>query len=85
MFVDGDHSYTGAKLDLLIVRGRKKIGFEIKGTSSPQVTPSMKHAIAYLKLNRLDVIHAGDETFPMEEKIRAIALRNILEDLKPLA
>jgi hypothetical protein len=40
----------------------------------------MKHAIADLKLNRLDIIHAGDQIFPMGKKIRAVALRNILED-----
>jgi predicted AAA+ superfamily ATPase len=74
----------GAELDLLIVRGRKKLGFEIKRTSSPRVTPSMRHALTDLKLNRLDVIHAGDETFAMERKIRAVALQNILEALKPL-
>ena len=78
-------TYSGAELDLLIVRGRIKIGFEVKRTSSPRVTPSMQHAIKDLKLNRLDVIHAGDETFPMKEKIRAVAMRNILKDLSPLA
>ena len=77
-------TYSGAELDLLIVRGRKKIGFEIKRTSSPRITPSIKHAMTDLKLNRLDVIHAGDETFAMERKIRAVALQNILEALKPL-
>jgi len=78
-------TYSGAELDLLIVRGRIKIGFEVKRTSSPRVTPSMQHAIKDLKLNRLDVIHAGNETFPMKEKIRAVAMRNILKDLSPLA
>jgi predicted AAA+ superfamily ATPase len=77
-------TYAGAELDLLVVRGRRKIGFEIKRTSSPRVTPSMQNAVANLKLNRLDVIHAGDETFPMKDKIRAVALQNILEDLSPL-
>jgi predicted AAA+ superfamily ATPase len=78
-------TYSGAEIDLLIVRGGKKIGFEIKRTSSPRVTLSMKHAITDLKLNRLDVIHAGNQTFPMEEKTRAVALQNILKDLQPLA
>jgi len=44
----------------------------------------MRHATNDLKLNSLDVIHAGDETFPMAEKIRAVALRDILTKLKPL-
>jgi predicted AAA+ superfamily ATPase len=78
-------TYSGAELDLLVVRGRHKIGFEVKRTSSPRVTPSMQHAVANLKLNRLDVIHAGNETFPMKDKIRAVALQNILKDLHPLS
>jgi hypothetical protein len=45
----------------------------------------MQHAVANLKLSRLDVIHAGDETFPMKDKIRAVALQNILKDLHPLS
>jgi len=44
----------------------------------------MRHAIEDLKLNRLAVIHAGDEIFSLEKKIRAVALRKILNDLKPL-
>jgi hypothetical protein len=44
----------------------------------------MRHALEDLQLHHLDVIHAGDEIFPMEKKIRAVALRNIFTDLKPL-
>ena len=78
-------TYSGAKLDLLVVRSRHKVGFEVKRPSSPRVTPSMQNAVANLKLNRLDVIHAGDESFPMKDKIRAVALQNILKDLAPLS
>jgi len=77
-------TYSGAELDLLIVRGRKKLGFEVKRSSSPKVTPSMQNALKDLKLDRLDVIHAGNETFPMTAKIRAVALRNLLKDLSPM-
>jgi 3-oxoacyl-(acyl-carrier-protein) synthase len=44
----------------------------------------MHVAIADLKLERLDVVHAGDTSFPLTENIRALALSRILEDLKPL-
>jgi hypothetical protein len=57
-----------AEVDLLIVRGHKKMGFEVKRTSLPCVTPAIKHAVADLKLNHLDVIHTGDQTFPMGKK-----------------
>jgi hypothetical protein len=44
----------------------------------------MRSAISDLKLNRLDVIHAGENTFPLSEKIRAVSWRRLLDDLQPL-
>jgi predicted AAA+ superfamily ATPase len=77
-------THAGAELDLLVMRGRQKLGFEIKRTSSPKITPSMRIALCDLKLNRLDVIHAGDTTFPLDKKIRAVALPRLLDDVKSL-
>lgn len=77
-------TYSGAELDLLVIRGRKRLGFEFKRTSAPHVTPSMRSALADLNLTHLDVIHGGDETFPMGERIRAVAMSRLQDDLKPL-
>jgi predicted AAA+ superfamily ATPase len=77
-------THGGAELDLLIVSGQQRLGFEVKRTSSPRLTPSMRNALFDLKLRRLDVIHAGDQTFPMEEKVRGVALSRLLQDLKPI-
>jgi len=77
-------THAGAEMDLLIVRGRKRIGFEIKFTSSPKITPSMKIALDDLKLSQLFVIHAGDKSYPMDSKIYAIASRNLVNELKLL-
>jgi predicted AAA+ superfamily ATPase len=77
-------THTGAELDLLIVRGQRRLGFEIKHTSEPRVTPSMRVALEDLKLERLDVVHAGSETYPLSERVRAVSARRILEDLRPL-
>lgn len=77
-------THAGAELDLLVVRGRTRLGFEIKRTTAPQVTPSMRHALADLKLNRLDVIHAGDTTFALAKNIRAVSIVRLLTDLKPM-
>ncbi len=74
-------THGGAELDLLIVRGRERLGFEVKLTSSPQVSPSMRNAITDLKLKQLYVIHAGEESFQLEQKIEAIALHRLLKDI----
>lgn len=74
-------THTGAELDLLVVRGRRRLGFEVKRTLQPKVTPSMRSALADLHLDRLDVVHAGEETYPLASRIRALALRRITKDL----
>jgi len=75
--------HTGAELDLLVVRGRRRWGFEIKLTDSPTVTPSMRSALENLSLPELVVVHAGAATFPLTDRIRAVALRRLWTDLSP--
>ncbi len=77
-------THTGAELDLLVVRGSKRRGFEIKLTSSPRVTPSMRSALEDLRLAQLDVIHAGDRTFELAPRIRAVSLARLRDDIYPL-
>jgi predicted AAA+ superfamily ATPase len=77
-------THSGAELDLLVISGRVRFGFEVKRTSSPVVTPSMRSAISDLKLKQLDVIHAGDETFQLDKSVRAVALSRLLKDIKSL-
>ena len=77
-------THGGAELDLFVLRGRRRYGFEFKRTTSPRVTPSMRSALSDLKLNRLDVIHAGENTFPLSENIRAVSWQRLLVDVQPL-
>jgi len=77
-------TYQGAELDLLVVRGRERRGFEFKRASSPSATKSMHVALADLRLPQIDVIHAGHGTFPLAKGIRAVALDRILRDVQPL-
>jgi len=77
-------THTGAELDLLVVRGSSRLGFELKRTEGPGITPSMRSALSDLRLDRLDVIHAGAESYPLGERIRAVALRRLLDDVEPL-
>jgi len=77
-------THAGAELGLLIIRGRKRYGFEIKRTTAPKITTSMRHALQDLALTELTVIHAGEHTFPLHERIRAVPLARLLQDLAPL-
>ncbi len=77
-------THAGAELDLLVVRGAKKFGFEIKHTGIPRVTPSMRSALDDLGLERIDVVHAGDRTFPLADGIRAVAFSRMSLDIRRL-
>lgn len=70
-------TYSGAELDLLIVRGTERIGFEIKRTASPRITRSLRAAIETLQLDRAFLIHASDTTYPLSAKVEAIAARDL--------
>jgi uncharacterized protein len=72
-------THSGAELDLLVMTKGRRRGFEIKRTMSPRVTPSMRVALHDLKLDSLDVIHAGPDTFPLAPQIRAVSLARLGE------
>src|SRR3990172_25551 len=77
-------THAGAELDLLVVHRGRRYGFEFKYAEAPPLTKSMRIAMQDLKLERLDVIHAGEHSFALGGGFRAVALRRLLEDLKPL-
>lgn len=67
-----------------MVRGGRRLGFEFKRSTAPTRTKSMAIAREDLDLHSLDVVHAGRETWPMAEGLRAVALRRLDPDLDPL-
>ena len=75
---------TGPELDLLVVRGVRRAGFEFKRSSAPTATRSMHAARDLLGLEEVVVVHAGAESYPMAKGIRAVALTRLVEDVKPL-
>ena len=70
---------SGAELDLLVVRGRRRLGFEIKRASAPVLTPSMRIASEDLHLTSLTVVHAGLHSYDLAPRTRAIGARQITE------
>ncbi len=78
-------THAGAELDLVVIRGKTRLGFEIKRTSAPKSTRSTHIALQDLKLRRVDVIHAGDHTFPIAHRVRAVALDHLLDEIRPIS
>jgi uncharacterized protein len=77
-------SHGGAELDLLVVLGQKRLGFEFKRSSAPAMTRSMHVALADLRLDSLDLVHPGTRTFALGARVRAVALGRVLEDVARL-
>jgi len=74
-------AHSGAEIDCLWMRGRRRWGFEFKRTSAPTLTRSERTALDVLDLQKLYVVHAGRDTFSLDRKVIAIAASRLLEDL----
>lgn len=57
-------THTGAELDLMVDVDGEHVGVEVKRTDQPRLTPSMRHALDDLTLDRIVVVHAGAQSFP---------------------
>ena len=77
-------THQQAELDLLVVRGNHRHGFEFKLSDAPKVTASMRIAMTDLKLDSLDVIHAGETTYPLADRMRAVSIADLETAIRPL-
>jgi predicted AAA+ superfamily ATPase len=67
-------THNQAELDLLVLKGGKRFGFEFKFTDAPRTTKSMASALDDLGLERLYVVFPGDQRFPLGTKTEALGL-----------
>jgi predicted AAA+ superfamily ATPase len=74
-------THGGAELDLCIETGGRRVGFECTRTEAPSTTRSMHVAIADLGLDELVAVHAGSRTYPVADRILALALSRLGHDL----
>jgi predicted AAA+ superfamily ATPase len=70
----------GAELDLLVLRGSRRSGFEFNRTAAPKTTRSMHSALKDLRLDQLYVVFPGEERFPLHEHIEAVGLAAACRD-----
>lgn len=72
-------THAGAELDLLVVRGRHRLGIEVKRTTAPTSTKSMHTAKESLRLDRLALVHAGQHSFELPHGVEAVAFADLRE------
>jgi predicted AAA+ superfamily ATPase len=72
-------TYQGAELDLLLFKNGKRIGIECKRADAPTLTPSMRIALADLKLDQLYVLYPGNKNYSLGKKVEVVPLATFVK------
>ena len=72
-------THAGAELDLLMLNGAKKLGFEFKFSSQPKVTKSLKLAKETLGLDEITIVTPGSEAYQLSKGIKVSGISKILQ------
>ena len=67
-------THADAELDLFLISGGKRIGFEFKYTESPKITKSMRISLVDLKLDYLVLVYPGSVNFALDKNMSAYGL-----------
>ncbi|HEX7670539.1 MAG TPA: ATP-binding protein [Polyangiaceae bacterium] len=70
-------THQGAELDLLVMRGGKRYGFEMKLSDAPTLTKSMHIALEDLDLSRLFVVYPGAQSYPLHDQVEALSISDL--------
>ena len=70
-------THGGAELDLLVMQGGKRYGFECKLADAPGTTRSMRAALDDLELEHLWVVYPGKEAYPLDDRISVLPVADI--------
>lgn len=69
---------SDAELDLLLFKDGRRLGLECKLSDTPRITKSMRTAIETLRLDEMIVIHSGNKSYSLDEKVRALPLSHLI-------
>jgi len=70
-------THAGAELDLLVIVGGERYGFEFKYADAPSTSRSMHIAIDNLGLKHLWVVYPGQKEYKLSERITAMPLASV--------
>lgn len=72
-------THNGAEIDLLLFRDGRRIGVECKRADAPTLTPSMRIALADLRLDHLYVLYPGEKTYSLARNVEAVPLAKFVK------
>jgi len=72
-------THSGAELDLLLFKNGRRIGVECKRADAPTLTPSMRIALADLKLDHLYVLYPGETAYSLAKNVDVLPLASFVK------
>jgi len=72
-------THTGAELDLLLFKGGQRFGVEVKRADAPTLTPSMRIALADLRLDGLAVLYPGKMRYALANRVEAVPITTLAQ------
>ena len=71
-------THNGAELDLLLLKNGRRIGVECKRADAPRLTPSMRTALADLRLDHLHVLYPGSRKYGLARNVTVSPLEEFV-------
>ncbi len=71
-------THSGAEIDLVLFKHGRRIGIECKRMDAPKLTPSMRSALADLKLDRLLVAYPGQRRYSLGDRVQVMPLTELI-------
>lgn len=69
--------HQGPEIDLLLARGDKLYGVEVKRADAPKMTPSLRTAMADLGLARVAVVYPGSRRYSLGEGVEVVPVAEL--------
>jgi predicted AAA+ superfamily ATPase len=72
-------THNGAGIDLVLFKDGRRIGVECKRIDAPVLTPSMRIALADLKLDKVYVVYPGNKRYNLAPNVEAMPLIELMQ------
>ncbi len=77
-------THGGAELDLLLLAGGRRYGFEFKYADAPGRARSMHSALSDLRLEHLWVVYPGATDYPLDKRLTVVSLAAALDHARDI-
>ncbi|MBI4939066.1 MAG: ATP-binding protein [Nitrosomonadales bacterium] len=75
---------SGAEMDIVAERGKRKIGFEIKFSSAPALTKGFWSALADLRLEQTYIVAPVENGYPLAPNVEVVPATELANALKAI-